>query len=170
MLLEESQPETPQSAIEKTPTHQPIENNEGVKYDGELENTLKNMENNNTGFCKTYHDPQRGWMLNNYPIKMLSGTEVKIINKENIITQGIQKVFTDTSYNTAKSMNDMKKLVFRDIFQKTDYYRRLPTKSRMSGCDGYIKKDLDKDVRSLLNLETEFNGKGFEKKLLYLLT
>ena len=35
-------------------------------------------------------------------------------------------------------MNDMEKLVFRDILQKTDYYKRLPTKGRMSGRDRYI--------------------------------
>ena len=33
---------------------------------------------------------------------------------------GIQKVFTDTSYNTPKSGIDMEKIVFRDILQKTD--------------------------------------------------
>ena len=31
-VIKESQPETPQLAIEDTPTHQPIENNEGVIY------------------------------------------------------------------------------------------------------------------------------------------
>ena len=32
-------------------------------------------------------------------------------------------------------MNDTEKLVFGDILQKTNYYNRLPTKSRRSGCD-----------------------------------
>ena len=41
---------TPQPAIENTP--QPIENNEGVLYDVDLENTLKNTESNNIGFLK----------------------------------------------------------------------------------------------------------------------
>ena len=44
-VKKESQPETPQLAIENTPNHQPIENNEGVIYDVELENTLNNMKN-----------------------------------------------------------------------------------------------------------------------------
>ena len=39
------------------------------------------MENNNTGFFKTYHNPQRGWMLNNYPTKTLPGTEIEINKK-----------------------------------------------------------------------------------------
>ena len=72
-------------------------------------------------------------MMINYPIKMLRGTEVKINDKEYNKSPGIQKVFTDTSYDTAKSMSDMEKLVFRYILQKTEYYERLPTKSRMSG-------------------------------------
>ena len=42
-VIKESQQETPQLAVEKSPTHQPIEHNEGVIYDVELENTLKNM-------------------------------------------------------------------------------------------------------------------------------
>ena len=59
-------------------------------------------------------------MMNNDPIKMLRGTEVKIINIEYNVTPGIQKVITDKSYNTAKSMNDKEKLVFRDILQETN--------------------------------------------------
>ena len=43
-VIKVSQPETPQLAIENTPNHQPIENNEGVIYDVELENTLNNMK------------------------------------------------------------------------------------------------------------------------------
>ena len=58
------QPEnhTTQTVIEHTP--QPIENNEGVIYDTELENTLKKMTNN-TGFFsniwrpKTWFDVER---------------------------------------------------------------------------------------------------------------
>ena len=44
-VIKESQPQTPQLAIEITPTtHQPIENNEGTIYDVELENTNKQNE------------------------------------------------------------------------------------------------------------------------------
>ena len=71
----------------------------------------------NTGFFKTNYDPQRGWMMNNYPIKMSKGSNVKINeNKYNII-QGLRNVFTDTKYDTAKSMTDTEKLVFRDILK-----------------------------------------------------
>ena len=103
---------TPQLAIENTPTtQQPIENNEGVIYDVELENTLNKMEDN-TGFYKFSHDPQRGWMINNSPIKMVGGTMVEINENEYNITSGLQKVFTNKSYDTANSMNDMEKVIF----------------------------------------------------------
>ena len=51
----------------------------------------------NTGFFETYHDPQRGWMINKHPIKMLRGTNVEI--NENIfnISPGIRKVLVDQS-------------------------------------------------------------------------
>ena len=110
---------TPQVAIENTPAHQSIDNTDGATYAVELENTLQNRKDN-TGFYKTHYDPQRRWMMNKDPIKMLRGTEVKIINIEYNVTPGIQKVITDKSYNTAKSMNDKEKLVFRDILQETN--------------------------------------------------
>ena len=40
----QTQPETPQPAIENTLAPQPVENNEGVIYDVDLENTLNNMK------------------------------------------------------------------------------------------------------------------------------
>ena len=55
----------------------------------------------NTGFFKTLYDPQRGWILNNYPIKMTGGTKIEINENEYNITPGLQKVFTDTKYETA---------------------------------------------------------------------
>ena len=117
----------------------------------------------NIGYFKTHEDPQRGWILKICPAKMLHGTEVEINDRKYDISPGIQEVFTDTTYNTAKSMSDMEKLVFRDILQKTDYYKRLPTKGRMSGRDRYIKNDLDNDVRKFLNLDTKLKGRGIEK-------
>ena len=59
-VIKKSQPETPQLAIENTPTtHKHIENNEGKKYDVELENTIQNMRAN-TGFFKTHFNRERG--------------------------------------------------------------------------------------------------------------
>ena len=83
----------PQVAVKDTPiTHQPIENNEGVIYDVEIENTLNKMKDNT--FCfKFYHDPQHGWMWNVYPVKRLGGSEVEISDKNFNITPNLQKFF-----------------------------------------------------------------------------
>ena len=59
-----------------------------------------------TGFFKTYHDPQRGWMINNHPIEMFRGTKVEINENKYNISPGIRKVFVGQSYHTAKSMSD----------------------------------------------------------------
>ena len=99
---------------------------------------------------------------------MSSGTEVEINNKKYNVTAGIQKVFTDQSYDIAKSMNDKDKLVLRDILQKTGYYNRKPTKGRLTGRDRYIRHDLDDDVRRSLNLNNKpkLNGRRFEKSII----
>ena len=157
---------TTQQPIENTPTtQQPIENNEGDVYDVELENTLNKMKDN-TGFFKTHYDPQRGWMLNNYPIKTPSGTSVKIGGNKHDITPGFQKVFTDTKYETAKSMSDMEKVVFKDILSETNYYNRKLTKRKMSGRDRFIKNDLDNDSIKILSLDRKLRGKGVEKTII----
>ena len=116
-----------------------------------------------TGFFKTNHDPQRGWMINDHPIKMLRGTKVEINENKYNITPGLRKVLVDQTYDTAKSMTDKDKLIFRDTLQKTGYCDRKPTKSRLSGRDKYIKVDLDKDVRRILNLDTKHKGRGLDK-------
>ena len=131
-------------------------------YDVEIENTLNKMTDN-TGFFKTYHDPQHGWMINNHPIKMLKGTKVEINKKKYNISPGIRNVLVDQSYDSAKSMTDNDKLIFRDILQKTGYYNRKPTKGRLTGRDRYIKYELDNDVSRIMDLNTKLKGKGIEK-------
>ena len=105
-VIEKSQPENylPQPAIERTPHHQRVENNEGVIYDTELEYTLKNIKNN-TGFFQTYEDREHGWMWNGHPVKLLGGTEVEINDKKFNITPGFQKVLVDTSNIPLKKLN-----------------------------------------------------------------
>ena len=152
---------TLQLAIENT-TQPAIENNEGVLYDVELENTLNKMKDN-TGFFKSSHDPQRGWMINNYPIKMVGGTKLEIIDNEYNISSGLQKVFTNKSYDTANSMNNMERVIFRDILQKTNYNNRKRQKGPMSGRDRYIQNKLDDDVRKFLILDKQLKGRGVEK-------
>ena len=102
-------------------------------------------------------------MLIIYPFKTPGGTEVEINDIKYKITPGLQKVFTDTSYDVATSLNDTEKVFFRDILRKTGYYNRKPTKSCVSGRDRYIKYDLDNDVIKILNLDTKLKGRGIEK-------
>ena len=102
-------------------------------------------------------------MINNYPIKMVGGTKVEINDDQYNITSGLQKVFTNKSYDTANSMNDMEKVIFRDILQKTNYNNRKRQKGPMSGRDRYIQNKLDDDVRKILNLDKQLKGRGVEK-------
>ena len=156
---------TPQPAIENTP--QPfIENNEGVIYDVELENTLNNMKDK-AGFFKIEERGNGDDFLNGFPIKKLGGNKIEINKKEFIITPGLQKVLTDHTYDTAKSMSDKDKVIFRDILVNTEYYKHKPGKGRMQGRDRYIKYELDNDVIKILGLntkpKTKLKGKGVEK-------
>ena len=161
-VIKESQPKTSQLAIENTP--QPaIENNEGVLYDVELERSLNKL-NDNTGFFKSSHELQRGWMINNYLLKMVGGTKVEINDNEYNITSGLQKVFTNKSYDTANSMNDMEKVIFRDILQKSNYNKRQ--KGPNSGRGRYIQNKLYDDVGEILNLDKQLKGRGVEKYII----
>ena len=122
---------TPQLAIENTPTtQQPIENNEGDVYAVELEKTINKIKDN-TGFFKRHYDPKLGWLLNIYPIITPGGTNIKISGNNYDITLGLQSVFTDTKYETAKSMSDTEKVVFKDILSKTNCYNHQLTKGKM---------------------------------------
>ena len=161
-VIKESQPKTPQLAIENNPTQQPIENNEGNIFDVELENTLNRMADN-TGFFKTHYDQQRGWMLNNIPIKSPCGTKILFDENEYDLTKGIRNVLTKKTYKPIKSLNDNEKVVLRDFLSKTGYYNRKPSKGKPSGLDNYIKNDLDGDVRKILKLDTNLKGEGVEK-------
>ena len=69
------------------------------------------MKNNN-GFFQRHEDKEHGWIWNGYPITIIRETEVEINDDKYNITPGIQKVFTDKSYKTAKSMNNKDKVVF----------------------------------------------------------
>ena len=163
---------TPQLAIENTPTiqpaientsiHQPIEDNEGRVYSVELENTLNKMADN-AGFFKTQYDQQRGWMLNNIPIKSPGGTKIQVDENEYNLTKGIRNVLTQKTYRSIKSLNDNEKVVLRDFLSKIGYYNRKPTKGKPSGLDNYIRYELDDEVRKILNLDIKLKGRGVKK-------
>ena len=59
---------------------------------------------------------------------MLRGTKVEINENKYNIPPSLQKLFTDKTYETAKSMNDQDKVIFRDYLLKIVYYKRMPTK------------------------------------------
>ena len=63
-------------------------------------------------------------------------------------------------------MNNMDKVVFRDMFQENIYYNRKPTKIRMSSRDGFSENNLDNHVRNILNLVTKLDGRGIEKNII----
>ena len=67
-LIKESQPATPQLAIENTPNQQPIENIEVVIYDVELENKLNNMKNN-IGFFNREERDTSDIFWNGFPVE-----------------------------------------------------------------------------------------------------
>ena len=102
-------------------------------------------------------------MMNNMPNKSSGLIEVEVNNRKNNITKGFQNVLTNRTYNTAKSMNDNEKLVFRDFLLNTGYYSRKLTKGEPSGLDKNIKNDLDNDVARILNLDIKLKGRGVEK-------
>ena len=105
-------------------------------------------------------------MWNGYPIKILGGTEVQIIDNKFNITPGVRKLLVDSSYNTAKSMKVMDNVDLGDMLQKNVYYDRKPTKVRISRRDRYFKNHLDNDVRRILNLDTKLYGRGREKVII----
>ena len=119
----------------------------------------------NTGFFKTHYDQQRGWMLNNKPIKSPGGTKIIVDENEYDLTKGIRDVLTKKTNKSIKSLNDNEKVVLRDFLSKTGYYSRKPTKGKPSGLDNYIKHKLDDEVRKILDLDIKpkLKGKGVEK-------
>ena len=73
----------------------------------------------------------------------------------------------DSNYNTARSTDDMDKVVFRDMLTETNYYNRITSKCRMSRRDRYIQNNLKTDVRRFLNSDTKLDVRGIEKKELF---
>ena len=156
-VIKESQPQTPQLAIENTPqpaienntAPQPIENNEGRVYDVELENTLKNMTTN-TGFFKTYYDRERGWIWNGHPVKMICGTEVEINDKKFNINSNLQKVFTQTSNIPLKQLNDQEWEIYKNILETL-------------GSENYKSKCGETKFGRYKYSKTNLKGRGIEK-------
>ena len=140
-VIKKNDTPTIQTAIENTPIHQPIEENERRIYDVQIENTLNTMADN-TGFFKTHYDQQRGWMLNNIPIKSPGGTKILVDENEYDLTKGIRNVIIKKTSKSLKSLNDNEKVVSRDLLSKTGYYSRNQQKENHQGLIILIKTSL----------------------------
>ena len=60
-------------------------------------------------------------------------------------------------------MSDTEKVIFRDILQKTNYINRKRKKGPVSGRDKYKQNKLEDDVRKILKLDKQPNGRRVEK-------
>ena len=123
----QTQPETPQAAIENTLTPQPVENNEGVIYDVELENILNNIKNN-AGFFKIEERDNGDVFWNGFPVEKKGGNKIK--TNENVfdITRRFQKVLTDTSNIPIKKVNDQAREIFNNILESLDFKNYKPVR------------------------------------------
>ena len=121
----QTQPETPQAAIENTLTPQPVENNEGVIYDVELENTLNSMKNN-AGFFIIEERDNGDVFWNGFPVEKIGGNKIKINQNVFDITRGIQKVLTDTSNIPIKKLNDQDREIFNNTLESLDFKNYKP--------------------------------------------
>ena len=123
----QAQPERPQAAIENTLAPQPVENNEGVIYDVELENTLNNMKNN-AGFFKIEERDNGDVFWNGFPVEKLGGKRIQINENVFDITQGIQKVLTDTSNIPIKKLNGQDREIINNILESLDFKNYKPVR------------------------------------------
>ena len=124
----QTQTETPQLPIENNPTaHQPVENNEGVIYDVELENTLNNMKNN-AGFFKIEERDNGDVFWNGFPVEKIGGNKIKINENVFDITRGIQKVLIDTSNIPIKKLNDQDRETYNNILESLDFKNYKPVR------------------------------------------
>ena len=79
-VVKRTQQETTQLPIENTPTHQRMENIEGVIYDVELENTLSNMKKF-IGLFNIEGRDNGDIFLNGFPVEKMGGSKLKINEK-----------------------------------------------------------------------------------------
>ena len=139
-VIKESQSKTPQlaiantqtPAIENTTTSQslPIENERtqpGVIYETSLENTLNKMKEN-IGFFNIEERDNGDIFWNGIPVEKVGGNKIKINENVFDITQGIQKVLTDTSNIPIKKLNDQDRVIFINILDSLDFKNYKPVR------------------------------------------
>ena len=115
---------TPQPAIENTPTIQPaienIQTQPGILYDVSLENTLTNKKDKQKGFFKIREDEdgQRYW--NGIPVEISGDSRIEIKGKEFNITPNLQNVFTDTTSNSLK-LTKKENQIYKKLLNTLNY-------------------------------------------------
>ena len=122
-VIEKSQPESiiPQTSTEHTPSHQPIENNEGVINDAEVENTLMNMKKQK-GFFNIEERDNGDIIWNGFSIEKIVGKKLEINEKIHIISDDLQNVFTNTSnFLPLKKLNDKDSEIYKKILESLDF-------------------------------------------------
>ena len=94
----------------------------------------------NTGFFKTNHNREHGWMLNNHPIKKILGTKVEISGNKYNITPSLQKVFTETSNRPLKKLNDGEKEIYKNILEDLNFENYKPVSGEKNQVDLKLQK------------------------------
>ena len=121
-VIEKSHPEgnIPHPSDGHTPSRQAIEKKEGVIFDAELENTLKNMKKQKRFFNLEERNIGDN-IRNGFPIEKRGGKKLKI--NENIcnIIDDLQNVFTKTSNIPLKKVNDTDRKKYENILGNLDF-------------------------------------------------
>ena len=174
-VIKESQPKTPQLAIENSP--QPaIENNQdetqpqlpmendqddtqpGILYDVSLENTLTNMKDKQKGFFKIIEDQNRQRFWNGIPVEISGDSRIEIKGSDFNITPNLQKVFTDTTGKSLKKLDKTENITYKKLLKTLNYNNYKPKSGEISS--GRYKNT--KDILKPINLQ----GRGIEKKII----
>ena len=153
---------TPQLAIENTPTIQPaIENTQtqpGVIYDVSLENTLTNMKDKQKGFFKIieYENGQRFW--NGIPVEISGDSRIEMNGINFDITPNLQNVFTDTTGKSLKKLSKKEYRTYKQLLNTPNYKDYTPRYGETNS--GRYKNT--KDILKPNNLQ----GRGIEKVII----
>ena len=137
-VVEESQPKTPQLAIENTPQpaieniqddtqpQPPIENDQDdtqpdILCDVSLENTLTNMKEKQKGFFKMEENQngQRFWI--GIPVEILGDSTIEIKGKDFNVTPNLQNDFTDTTGKSLKKLDKMETSTYKQLLKTLNY-------------------------------------------------
>ena len=119
---------SPQPAIENTPSALPIENKRiqpGVIYDTSLESKLSNMRNN-TGFFNIEETNDGEVFWNGFPVEKMGGNKLKPNGMIYNITRGIQNVFTQTSNIPLKKLDNQEREKYNNILETLDFENYKP--------------------------------------------